>query len=185
MQRYRQKLIRMMCIAVMTAAITGSSAALANAQPQGLYSAGQLIGSSVYTSSGHKNVGQLQDIIFDNNMTIQSFVVGTRNALGLGGKSYVVNTDQARVDTGQHSDSTHPNYTVIINFNAKQLKNQPVYSNSWWNKAKSQASDAWNQSKQSAQSAWTHIKQGSKSLLKSAERAVHSAAQSTANATNN
>jgi len=169
----------------MTAAITGSSAALADAQPQGLYSAKQLIGSTVYTNSGHKNVGKLDNIIFDNDMTIQSFVVRTRQALGLGGKSYVIKTNQAKVDTGQHIDSEHPNYKVIINLNAKQLKKQPVYSNSWWYKAKNQASDAWNQSKQSAQSAWTHIKQGSRSLLKSAESAVHTAAQSAANATSN
>lgn len=169
----------------LVAALIAPSAALANTEPQGLYSGESLLGSTVYTQDQHKDVGEIDDIVFDNQMSIQSFVVETDNKLGLSGKSYVVKTNQVRVKTNSSEQATDPDYDVLIGLTATQLEKQPVYSNSWWNKSQQQAEKAWQKTKQSADSAWTNVKQGSKSLYQSAKNAVHSAAESAADATNN
>ncbi|NNC22703.1 hypothetical protein HKX42_02465 [Salinisphaera sp. USBA-960] len=185
MQHSNNKTLGLIAPAALAIALAVPGTALANNKPQGLYSADQLLDADVYTKDGHKQVGELDDIVFDNSMRISSFVVESDDTLGLDGKSYVVNTNQVRVKTQGNQDSTHPDYTVIVDMSAKQLKDQPVYSNSWWTKSKKQASDAWQKTKDSANSAWTNIKQGSQNLYESAKNAVHSAAESAADVTGN
>jgi len=74
-----------------------SSFALAQQKPDGLYSADQLLDADVYMQGSDKSVGEIDDVILDNNMSVKSFVVETENAFGLDGQSYVVQPDQLGV----------------------------------------------------------------------------------------
>lgn len=190
MTRARNATLKWLGTIMLAASVIAPGAALANAEPpnaepQGLYSADELLDAEVYTTKNHQHIGEIDDIILGNQMTIQAFIVETDSIMGLGGKSYVVKTNQVRVVAQPGEKATEPEYTILLDLTAEQLKNQPVYSNSWWNKAQNRAAEAWSQTQEGAKSAWTTIKEGSKSLYQSAKSAVHDAAENVADAAGN
>jgi hypothetical protein len=136
------------------------------AQPQGLYSANQLMDADVYSQNNpQQQVGEIKDILFGNGMRIQAFVVQTENKYGLSGKSYVVDPNQIRVQTTGGAHTNNPQYRVTLNADKQQLSSYPVYSDSWWQKARGRAENAWQQTKQSAGSAWTQFKNSTSNLI--------------------
>ena len=162
-----------------------SSFALAQQKPEGLYSADQLMDADVYAQGSDKPVGEVDDVILDNNMTIKSFVVETENKFGLDGKSYVVSPDQLSVETMQGDKATEPRYRITLMADGKTLSSYPVYNDSWWNSTQNQAADAWDQTKQSASSAWTRIKDGTTDLIDDTRDAISGGADDTGDAAEN
>ncbi|MES1931104.1 hypothetical protein T35B1_00740 [Salinisphaera shabanensis T35B1] len=162
-----------------------STFALAQQKPDGLYSADQLLDAEVYAQGSDKQVGEIDDVILDNNMTIKSFVVETENNFGMDGKSYVVSPDQLSVETMQGEKATEPQYRITLMADGQALSSYPVYNDSWWNNTQSQAADAWDQTKQSANSAWTRIKDGTTELIDDTRDAIGGAADETGDATDN
>lgn len=156
------------------------------AQPQGLYSADQLMGADVYSQGKPKQqVGEIHDILFGNDMHIQSFVVETDSTFGLGGKSYVVSPDQIRVQTQPGEEATEPQYRVTIDADKQQLSHYPLYSNSWWDKAQNEASEAWQQTKHTASSAWTSIESTTSHMVNGTQDAAGNTGDAAANAAHN
>lgn len=149
-----------------------SSFAFAQQQPEGLYSADQLLDAEVYVQGSNDSIGEIDDVILDNNMSIKSFVVETENDFGLDGKSYVVQPDQLSVETLQGDRATEPEYRITLNVEGEALGGYPVYNDGWWNNTQTQASDAWEQTKNSASSAWTRIKEGTTDLIDTTRDAV-------------
>ena len=151
-------------IAALTAILlTAGSSSIGFAQdsgaPQGMYSARGLIGADVYTAGDSDTaVGDVKNILFGNDMGIRSFVVQTKGRYGLGGRSYVVQPDELKVETVPGKKTSEPGYRVTLNQSTEDLARHPVYSDSWWNKSQKQAADAWQQTKQSAGSAWQTTK---------------------------
>lgn len=162
--------------------VATSSFALAEAQPDGLYSADQLLDADVYMQGSDKSVGEIDDVILDNNMGVEAFVVETGSTFGLGGKSYVVKPNQLRVETMAGKKATKPEYRITLKAESKELGGYPVYNDAWWNGAQDQASDAWEQTKDSASSAWTRIKEGTSDLVDDTRDAFSNAADNTGNA---
>jgi hypothetical protein len=162
-----------------------SSFALAQQQPEGLYSADQLLDAEVYVQGSNDSIGEIDDVILDNNMSIKSFVVETENDFGLDGQSYVVQPDQLSVETLQGDRATEPEYRITLNVEGEALSGYPVYNDGWWNNAQTQASDAWEQTKDSASSAWTRIKEGTTDLIDSTRDAVSDGADQTGDAAAN
>lgn len=162
-----------------------SSFALAQQEPSGLYSADQLLDAEVYTQGSNKSVGEIDDVILDNDMRVKSFVVETDNAFGLGGKSYVVQPDQLSVETMAGEKVTEPEYRVTLKAEGNTLSGYPVYSEAWWTGAQTQAADAWEHTKDSASSAWTQIKDTTADLVDSARDAIDGSADETGNAADN
>ncbi|MAS11296.1 PRC-barrel domain-containing protein [Endozoicomonas sp. G2_2] len=162
-----------------------SSFALAQQQPDGLYSADQLLDAEVYMQGSDKSVGEIDDVILDNNMSIKSFVVETENDFGLDGQSYVVQPNQLSVETLQGDKATEPEYRITLNAEGQELGGYPVYNDTWWNTAQTQASDAWEQTKESASNAWTRIKEGTSDLIDSTRDATSDAADDTGDAAEN
>ena len=150
-------------------ALTASAGMAVAAQPEGVYSADRLLDADVYTSGSNKQVGEIDDVILDNNMRISAFIVETDGKFGLGGKSYVVSPDQLSVETLAGDKATEPNYRVTLNAESNQLSGYPEYNDSWWNNAQSQANDAWAQTKESAGDAWTRLKEGTNNLIDRAQ----------------
>jgi len=151
------------------AALVASSGLVFAAQPEGVYSADQLMDADVYMSGSNKQVGEIDDVILDNNMRIKSFIVETSGKFGLGGKSYVVSPDQLSVETLAGDKATEPTYRVTLDADSSQLSGYPEYNDAWWNNAQTQAGDAWSQTKESASDAWTRIKQGTNDLIDRAQ----------------
>ncbi len=150
------------------ALITSSGLALA-AQPEGVYSADRLMDAEVYMSGSNKQVGEIDDVILDNNMKIKSFIVETDGKFGLGGKSYVVSPDQLSVETLAGKKATEPSYRVTLDADSNQLSGYPEYNDAWWANAQTEASDAWAQTKESASDAWTRLKEGTNDLIDRAQ----------------
>jgi|GEM_PF-1162767 len=167
-------------IAGITLAAT-SGVALA-AQPQGLYSADQLLEADVYLNNSDDQVGEIEDVILDNNMTIKSFIVESGGNFSLGGKSYVVDPNQLNVTANEGDSVLEPEYRVTLNASSEELESFPVYDVSWWNKAQTQASQAWEQTKDTAGTAWTNVKQGTSNLVDKAGNLTGNAADATGDA---
>ncbi|ROO29490.1 hypothetical protein SAOR_03305 [Salinisphaera orenii MK-B5] len=162
--------IRRTTLAGVTGLILASAGTTAFAeQPDGVYSADQLLDADVYMSNSDEEIGEIDDIVFDNNMTIKSFVVETENSFGLAGKSYVVAPDQLSVETMEGDEATEPEYRVTIEGDADTISQYPVYNDSWWNNTQAQAVDAWQQTKESASNAWTELKEGTNNLIDRAQ----------------
>ncbi|MES1923738.1 hypothetical protein [Salinisphaera sp. T31B1] len=166
-------------------ALAASTSMAFAAQPEGVYSADRLMDADVYVSGSNDAVGEVEDVILDNNMQIKSFIVETEGKFGLGGKSYVVSPDQLSVETLSGDKPTEPNYRVTLNADASQLSGYPVYNDAWWNNTQSQASDAWQQTKESASDAWTRIKKGTNDLIDRAQGETSDAADATGDAVDN
>lgn len=62
----------------------------------------RLIGSSVYTSAD-ENVGDINDLIFDNTGTIQAVVVGIGGFLGMGEKDIAMPLDKLNVTRDENN----------------------------------------------------------------------------------
>lgn len=156
----------------------------AQTQAQGMYSADHLLDASVYAKGDSKDaVGDVQDVLLNNGMTVRSFVIETRGTLGLvGGKSYVVKPDQLTVETLHSKHPSQPNYRVELNLTRDQLTHQPVYSDSWWSKAQHKASQAWQQTEKSASSAWTQVKKTTSGWVDGAHQKASNAASATSKA---
>jgi len=150
-------------------ALTASAGLTFAAQPEGVYSADRLLDADVYTSGSNKQVGEIDDVILDNNMRISAFIVETDGKFGLSGKSYVVSPDQLSVETLAGDKPTEPNYRVTLDGDSSQLSSYPEYNDSWWNNAQAQANDAWQQTKESAGDAWTRLKEGTNNLIDRAQ----------------
>lgn len=151
---------------------------------QGMYSADQLMDAKVYGQGDSDHaIGEIDDVLLDNGMTIKSFVVETKGKMGLiGGKSYVVSPDQLSVQTIKTKQPRKPEYRVNLQITRDQLTQEPAYSDSWWSNAQTQAGSAWQQTKQSASSAWTKVKDTTSNIVNGTQNKAGDAADATGNA---
>jgi len=137
------------------------------AQPQGVYSTDRLIGTDVYAQGNSEDrVGEISDILLDNNMQISAFVVSDKGRLNLGGgKSFVVQPGDISIDTTQTEEPSKPEYQATLGVTRDDLSGFPVYNDSWYSNAQTKAGNAWEQTKDAAGSAWTDIKQTTSDIV--------------------
>ena len=156
----------------------------AASQAQGMYSADRLLDAPVYAKGNDNDaIGEVDDVLLDNNMQIQKFVVETKGKFGvLGGKSYVVSPDQLTVRTKTTGKATKPDYRVELNMTRNDLGNEPVYNDSWWTNAQNQADQAWQDTKSATSSAWTKVKSTTSDLVNGGQNEADKAANATSNA---
>ena len=165
---------------------TKSMQSHAQNKAQGLYSTSHLMDASVYAKGdSKKSVGEISDVLLGNGMAVQSFVVETQGKMGLGGgKSYVVKPNDLKVETLGSDHASKPNYKITLDMTKSELSKQPVYSDSWWSNAQTQASGAWQDTKQSAKSAWTELKATTSNIVNGGQNKAEQAADSTQDAAN-
>ncbi|OLO07462.1 hypothetical protein BTW08_11855 [Salinicola sp. MH3R3-1] len=140
---------------------------------QGLYSADELMDADVYLS-GQKDddVGDVEDILLGEDMSVQALVVEAGGVLDMGDKDFVVKKGDFTVETQHNDDLDDIEYRVVVNMDKDELKQQPKYDNDWWNQARKQAADAWENTKQGASSAWHDTKSATSNLLDDASDAI-------------
>lgn len=157
--------VRKTHIVLFTAVALATSVTTAMAAPNGLYSANDLMDADVYPSDSPEQIGEVEDIVLDNNLAVQAFVVETGTVFGLGGQSYVVNANDVRIATVTQDGETDTEYRVTLDATIKEIKNYPEYSDSWWDKVKTRAGVVWNQTRETAEDTWSKVKDATGDLF--------------------
>ncbi len=158
----RTRLIR----AMGTTLIAGSLAFGLSAQAaQGLYSADELMDADVFDSNGEE-IGEVEDILLGDDMSVHSLVIKTGDILGLGGSEVVIQRGTFTVSLDQDSDADNfddMEYQVHIEATQDEIKAMPEYDESWWNQTRDSLSQAWENTKETSRNAWEDTKQATSS----------------------
>ncbi|MBN8411488.1 PRC-barrel domain containing protein [Halomonas denitrificans] len=148
----------------------------AHSEPQGLYSAEELLDADVFAKgSSQDEVGEVEDILLDNDMKIRAIVVEAGDLLDLGENQYVVETGDFTVQTTNGDSLDNIEYSVHLNITQDEISAQPEYTNTWWNQTKTNVQQAWMDTKEGAQSAWQTTKSATANALTSAGNAIENA----------
>ncbi|MCL7939879.1 PRC-barrel domain-containing protein [Halomonas sp. ATCH28] len=143
-------------------AVAGS----AIAQPQGLYSADELMDAEVYASSSSEQIGEVEDILLDNDMQVRALVIDTGNLFDLKGEQhFVIETGKFTVETQNGNSLEEIEYRVNVDMSEEQIAQQPQYTNDWWQNAREGAQQAWEDTKEGAASAWESTQEGASRAL--------------------
>ena len=118
-----------------TTALLGGMAFNVQAQtePQGMYSADDILDAEVFFANGSgEEIGEVDDILFDE---------------------IVVNTDQFTLETHTENDGD-TEHRIMLEATSEEVESFPTYDRDWWEQTKANARDAWQTTKEGAQSAW-------------------------------
>lgn len=167
----RTRLIRAMGISL----VTGSMAFSLSAQAaQGLYSADELMDADVYDNNGEE-VGEVEDILMDDGMSVHSLVIETGEVLGLGGREVVAKRGTFTVRPEQDDDFNEfgdQDYEVHMVGTQEDLKGLPEYDESWWNQTSQAMAQAWENTKEVSANAWENTKEATSELWYDIEAGV-------------
>ncbi|WP_433924731.1 PRC-barrel domain-containing protein [Vreelandella sp. 21] len=126
----------------------------ASTEPQGMYSADDIMDAEVFFAGGSgEEIGEVEDILFDEEMRISALVIESGAILGLGGREIVINTDQFTLETHTESDGD-TEHRIMLEASQEEVESFPTYDRDWWEQTKNSARDAWQTTKEGAQSAW-------------------------------
>jgi len=145
-----------MLTTAISTAILGSLAfgVQASTEPQGIYSADDILDAEVFFVGGSdEKIGEVEDILFDEEMRISALVIESGAVLGLGGREIVINTDQFTLETHIESDGD-TEHRIMLEASQEEIEAFPTYDRDWWEQTKGNARDAWQTTKEGAQSAW-------------------------------
>ena len=126
----------------------------AQTEPQGMYSAEDILDADVFFANGSgEEIGDVDDILFDEEMRISALVIESGAVLGLGGREIVVDTDNFTLETHTESDG-ETEHRIMLEATSEEVESFPTYDRDWWEQTKANARDAWQTTKEGAQSAW-------------------------------
>lgn len=149
-----------LAIAALAGSLSLSAAAQQDYQPQGLYSADDILDADVYLSDNpEEQVGEVEDILLDEAMQVTALVVESGDVLGLGGSAIVVEAGQFSLTTQEENDG-EVEHRVMLEATAEELEGYPVYDNDWWQQARAHSREAWMDTQEGAQSAWETTQEG-------------------------
>lgn len=138
--------------------LTVAMSSLAEAA-QGLYSAKSLMGAEVYAMQGkHQEVGEVSNILLDENMKVTGVIVTTGAVLGLGGKDVYVPTGRFSVKTEHAAKLNDVSYKVYVDASEKGIGRFPIADQGWWASTKRSAASAWEKTKSGLKSGWESTK---------------------------
>lgn len=152
----RNPIIRAMGASVMAGGMAISLSAVA---ADGLYTMDELQDANVFDSTGEE-IGEVEDILMSNDMSVHSLVIETGEILGLGGREIVAERGTFTVVTGSanaHFDGVE--YEVHMEMTQGELKKLPEYNEDWWAQTSQSLQQAWENTKDVSESAWENTKQ--------------------------
>ncbi|MFY0990215.1 PRC-barrel domain containing protein [Halomonas sp. C05BenzN] len=121
---------------------------------QGLYSADALLDADAYLMSDpDERIGDVEDVLLDDDMQVQALVIESGATLGLGGREIVLDNEHYRLDARTEEDG-EPVYRLLVDASAEELGELPEYDRDWWEQARQNAAEAWESTREGAQSAW-------------------------------
>ncbi|WP_069384194.1 PRC-barrel domain-containing protein [Halomonas caseinilytica] len=154
--------------------------ASAIAAPEGLYSANELLDADVYAKSDNAEaIGEVEDVLLDNDMRVHSLVIDAGDLLDLGDKQYVVDAEHFTVETRNGDSLDNIEYSVHLDLDAQALGEQPEYTDTWWNQAKDNLQQAWSDTKEGAASAWETTRSATSDALDKAGNVLESVGEET------
>lgn len=152
-----------LAIAALAGGIALGASATEEHQPQGIYSASDILDADVYLSSDpDREVGEVEDILFDEAMQVTALVIESGSVLGLGGREIIVEAGQFTLTT-HFEDDGDVEHRVMLDATAEELEGYPVYSDDWWEQARERSREAWLQTQEGAESAWQATREGAES----------------------
>ncbi|EHJ93336.1 hypothetical protein KUC_0283 [Vreelandella boliviensis LC1] len=127
--------------------------------PQGMYSAEDILDAEVYFAGGSgEEIGEVDDILFDEEMRITALVIESGSVLGLGGREIVVGTDYFTLETDTEDDGD-TEHRIMVEASQEEVEAFPAYNNEWWEQTKANARDAWQTTREGAESAWQRTRE--------------------------
>lgn len=142
---------------------------------QGLYSAEELMDADVYDSTGEE-IGEVEDILMGDDMSIQSLVIETGEILGLGGREVVAKRGTFTVRTeSDDNEFDDIDYQVHMEATQEVLKAYPPYDENWWTEARKDLRQAWQATKKNTKSAWESTKEATESAWENTKEVSDSA----------
>jgi len=172
----RTRLIRAMGMSL----VAGSMAfGLSAHAAQGLYSADDLMDADVYDSGGEE-IGEVANILMDDNMSVHSLVIKTGDVLGMGGRDVVAErgTFTLRLEDKDDNEFDDQDYEVHMEATQDEVKALPEYDESWWNKTSDALSRAWENTKETSSSAWESTKEATSSAWHNVTQGVENMSDS-------
>ncbi|MCK0105597.1 PRC-barrel domain-containing protein [Marinobacter sp. S0848L] len=149
----------------------------------GLYSMDELSDASVFDSSGEE-IGEVEDVLMGNDMSVHSLVIETGEILGIGGGEVVAERGTFTVVTASDKAGYDDvEYEVHMEMTQDELKKLPSYNQDWWDttsqsmqqaweNTKDISESAWENTKEATSSAWYNVKQGVETMGDKAEQAT-------------
>ncbi|WP_081137736.1 PRC-barrel domain-containing protein, partial [Halomonas sp. BC2] len=110
--------------------LLGSMAMGAHAQtePQGMYSAEDILDADVYFAGGSgEEIGEVENILFDEEMRITALVIESGSVLGLGGREIVVGTDHFTLETHTEADGD-TEHRIMLQATSEEVEAFPTYN---------------------------------------------------------
>ncbi|OEY67570.1 PRC-barrel domain-containing protein [Marinobacter sp. X15-166B] len=150
---------------------------------EGLYSMDELSDAKVFDSSGEE-IGEVEDILMSDDMSVHSLVIETGEILGIGGGEVVAERGMFTVKTvSKNAGFDNVEYQVHMEMTQDELKQLPEYNEGWWNKTRESlqhawvntkdiSESAWENTKQATSSAWYNVKQGAENMGDEAKEAT-------------
>lgn len=139
---------------------------------QGLYTADELMDAEVYDSTGEE-IGEVEDILLGDDMSVQALVVETGEILGMGGREVVAKRGTFTVRTESGDDEFDDiDYEVHMDATQEELRNLPQYDEDWWDNTRQELKQAWETTKRNTKSAWENTKEAGEAAW---EQAKHGA----------
>lgn len=165
----RKSIIRAMGASLLAGGVAMSLSAVA---AEGLYTMDELKDADVFDSTGEE-IGEVEDILMSNDMSVHSLVIETGEILGLGGNEVVAERGTFTVvrasDKGGFDDVE---YEVHMEMTQDELKKLPEYDEDWWNQTSQSLQKAWENTKEVSESAWENTKQATSSAWYNVKQGV-------------
>ena len=150
----------------------GMAMSLSAFAAEGLYTMDELKDSDVFDSTGEE-IGEVEDILMSNDMSVHSLVIQTGEILGLGGSEVVAERGTFTVVTESgNADFDGIEYEVHMKMTQDELKELPEYNEDWWNQTSQSLQQAWENTKEVSESAWENTKQASSSAWYNVKQGV-------------
>lgn len=165
------RLTRMALAASASLFITGfASGALAQFDPQGLYSTHDILDAEVhFESAPASEPSEVVDILLGDDRKVQAVVVDTHDSVGLDGDTVVITNQHYRLVNFDEDGETR--HDIIVETDTEALDAMPRYDREWMQTARERAREAWDNTGEGAESAWHRTQQGLDRVGESAEDA--------------
>jgi len=151
---------------------SGMAMSLSAFAAEGLYTMDELKDADVFDSTGEE-IGEVEDVLMSNDMSVHSLVIQTDKILGLGGSEVVAERGTFTVVTESgNADFYGIEYEVHMEMTQDELKELPEYNEDWWNQTSQSLQQAWENTKEVSESAWENTQQASSSTWYNVKQSV-------------
>ncbi|WP_407275188.1 hypothetical protein [Halothiobacillus sp. DCM-1] len=124
-----------------------------------LYSMKALMDAKVVAAGNSATVGEVENVIVDQGMTIAGLVIEMDHGVGdVGGRSLYVERGKFWVQTEREGSLDKVRYLVHLNEPISEARQYPQADETWWQSAKGAAAAVWHKTKSTAGSAWDETK---------------------------